>query len=37
MPGALHAAAPVVAGSTFEARFAGMGDVSVRFSPGTSA
>jgi 2-keto-4-pentenoate hydratase len=31
MPGALHAAAPVVAGSTFEARFSGMGSVSIRF------
>jgi 2-oxo-3-hexenedioate decarboxylase/2-keto-4-pentenoate hydratase len=32
MPGALHAAAPVVAGSTFRATFAGLGSVSIRFS-----
>jgi 2-keto-4-pentenoate hydratase len=37
MPGALHAAAPVVAGSTFEARFSGMGSVSIRFRGAASS
>ena len=38
MPGALHAAAPVVAGSTFTATFVGLGSVSIRFSaPGDKA
>ena len=37
MPGALHAAAPVGAGSIFRASFAGLGSVSIRFSGATAS